>query len=174
MTPTFRGLSLCLAALAVVFSPVDAVALDDRVLTPAAAVELAISSAADGMPVMIQGEAIGEALMAPGNMRWVNILGGGTAIGVVVDARTAESIPSFGEYRQRGATVLVSGTLQSACDEHGGDLDVHATSFRIIDDGEAREHVIDPAKPVLAVGAIAVALALAWLYRRRRRRSFVI
>lgn len=161
-------------ALCVLAAP--AAALEPRVLTPAEAVTQALDSAdaaGEGLTVTVQGEAVGEALSAPGGRRWVNLYGDGTALGVVVSAREAESIPAFGEYRQRGATVRVTGTMRHGCDEHGGDLDLHATSVTVLDGGEELPHAIHPSKLWLALAALAVALLLWTRYAQLRRRLYL-
>jgi len=147
------------------------VPLTPGAMTPADAVELGLAQ--DGVEIVLQGEAIGEALAAPGGKRWVNLLGDAVAIGVVVDAKGAAEVTRFGEYRQRGATLLVRGRLNSACDDHGGDLDVHATSVRIIDAGHTSPHVVHPNKLLFAAAAAVAAMGLVAHYRRLRRRTFL-
>ncbi len=152
-------------------APLPEPPLTQGAVTPADAVRAGLAQ--DGAEMLVQGEAIGEALMAPGGKRWVNILGGGTAIGVVVEAEDARAIERFGEYGQRGSTLLVRGVVNSACDEHGGDLDMHATSVRVLDGGHATPHVVDPRRFVLAGSAAVSALILLLQYRRLRRRSYL-
>jgi hypothetical protein len=115
--------------------------------------------------VVFKGEAIGEALRAPGGSVWVNVLNG-TAIGVVVDRSLAETVGSWGDYRAVGDTVHVVGLFNVACDEHGGDMDVHATAFKVIEPGFQRLHSLDWYKGVIGL----VALAVAGLAARRSRR----
>lgn len=161
-------------ALCVLAAPASAQA--SEVLTPVEAVECALGSAdaaEEGVSVTVQGEAVGEALSAPGARRWVNLYGDGTALGVVVSERDAESIPAFGEYRRRGATVRATGTLRLGCDEHGGDLDLHASSVVVLDTGEELPHAVHPAKLWLALAALALALLLWVRYRQLRRRSYL-
>lgn len=137
-------------------------------LTPAEAVALALES--DGAPATVHGEALGEALAAPGGKRWVNIGREGTAIGVVMTAEQAAEVPRFGLYRQRGATLEVSGVLNSACDEHGGDLDLHADTVSVLDEGGAIVDPLHPGKLWLAGASATIALALWARYRQLRRR----
>lgn len=140
-------------------------------LSPAQAVELAIAADEEAVPAVVRGEALGEVLRAPGGRRWINILGEGVALGVVMDEDVADSVQRFGGYRQRGATLLVTGTLQRACSEHGGDLDMHATSVVVLDQGEEIPHAIHPAKLALAGVVLGLAGVLAVRYRHLRRRA---
>lgn len=140
------------------------------VLTPAEAVDLALSGDRDAVDIMVTGEAIGDVLSAPDGQRWVNILGEGVAVGLVVDAADAEKIPLLGRYGVRGATVRAQGTLHRACAEHGGDLDIHVATFEVFDEGETLERPLHPRKLGLAGAAIFVALALYWRYRMLRHR----
>lgn len=174
-----RWLALIMSCAVGLWSPVSAFALaplpqvplTQGALTPAQVVEIGL--ARDGVDVLVQGEALGEALVAPGGKRWVNILGDGTAVGVVLEAVDVEAIERFGEYRQRGSTLLVEGVVNSACDEHGGDLDVHATSVRIIDEGYSSPHAVHPLKLVFATLSAGLAMLLWWRYRRMRRLTYL-
>ncbi|MDZ4169272.1 MAG: hypothetical protein U1E26_06415 [Coriobacteriia bacterium] len=171
VTVMFALAITCIPAQAMAIKGVEPVAMTPGALTPAEAVELGLAQ--DGVRVVVQGEAIGEALSAPRGKRWLNLLGGGVAIGVVVEAEDAAAIERFGEYRQRGATVLVGGTLNSACDEHGGDLDIHASKIEILDQGESVPHALHPLKGALAAAVGIVALVLLAQYRRLKRRTYL-
>ena len=169
-------LAFLMLMLAQGVAPASVLAQEADVLTPPEAVAVALDSAdeaGDGVVVTVQGEAVGESLAAPDGLRWVNLLGDGTALGVVMSAREAAAIAAFGEYRQRGATVRVTGTLQRGCDEHGGDLDLHATSVVVLDVGKEIPHDVHPAKFWLALVALGVALVLWLRYLQLRRRLYL-
>ncbi len=119
----------------------------------------------DGALVVFTGEAIGEALRESEGGVWVNVLGG-SAIGVVVDRDLADAIDTWGDYLSTGDTVHVTGTFNVACDEHGGDMDVHAIALKIIDPGFPREHPVDWRKGLIGL----VGLVVAFLAVRRGRR----
>lgn len=141
----------------------------EQVLTPAEAVSSAVDL--DGREVVVEGEALGESLRAPDGMRWVNVLGGGTALGLVVTEEQAATIPSFGAYRMRGATIRAHGVLNAACDVHGGDLDLHADTLEVLDVGEEIPHSIHPLKLVFIVPVLLGVLLLGLRYRRLRKAS---
>lgn len=167
-----RRLIVTALCAALVLSVGTRAAGSPAVLTPAEAVALALES--DGAPATVRGEALGEALTAPGGKRWVNIGREGTALGVVMTAEQAASVPQFGLYRQRGATLEVSGVLNSACDEHGGDLDLHADTVSVLDEGGAIADPLHPGKLWLAGASAAVSLALWARYRQLRRRRHLV
>lgn len=124
----------------------------------------------DGRRVTLEGEALGETLRAQPGHRWVNVLDGQTAIGVVVTDDMAARVTRFGDWGTTGDRVRVSGTFNLACDDHGGDLDIHADSLSVVTPGERRDHPVLAWKAVvIGLGAPAAAI-LANAYRRRRRR----
>ena len=121
----------------------------------------------NGQLVVFTGEAIGEPLRAPGGKVWVNVLGG-SAIGVVADRSMADEVGTWGDYHNAGDTVHVTGTFNVACDEHGGDMDVHATALKVIDAGFPRAHPVDLRKGLIGLAGLVVAV-LAVLRGRRIR-----
>lgn len=133
---------------------------------------VALSLADDGLLVSLRGEAIGEALRSDDGFVWVNVLDGGTAVGVHVRRADAEAIDGFGEWRRTGAIVEVVGTVNIACPEHEGDFDIHARDFRVVMDSVPREHPLRPWKipAALAAGLTGSALLARLRYLRRRER----
>jgi hypothetical protein len=143
----------------------------------------------DGVVVSFAGEAIGEA-MRRGDMAWVHLnddayglsgpegaelSGSNSGIGVWVDAGLASRISRFASYRQHGDVVEVQGVFHAACPQHGGDMDLHADSLRILRSG------FEIARPVrrsrlAAAGGMASLAALLFaaqriLRSRRERRA---
>ncbi len=127
----------------------------------------------DGTMITVQGEAIGEHLRAMGGGRWVNILGDDVGLGIWVTDEMAEEIEYFGDYRHDGDIVRVTGILNVACEQHGGEFDVHARDFEIVERGGPREHDIQPLKGLIGIAGLAVAFGLWRHYVRRRDRRLV-
>jgi hypothetical protein len=101
----------------------------------------------DGITVTFTGEAIGEALRR-GGLAWIHL-----------------HVDSDGD------VVEVVGVFNAACPEHGGDMDIHASTLRIVRPGHRVPHVVSRSR-ILGAGAMALATALAfgaWLLVRRRR-----
>ncbi len=124
----------------------------------------------DGKTVRFSGEAIGEALRAGGDSRWLNVLEGAVAIGVFTSQAGVEGIDGYGYWGRTGSIVEITGVYNVACEQHGGDLDVHATGIRVLRDSVPRSHPVHPAKALAALFAAGVAAALVVRYRSVRRR----
>jgi len=161
-----RSLATVLLVLAVIVSPALAMAAEPVYDTTGP--EIASSgSGLDGAIVRFEGEVVSEPLFGGQGHVWVNVLSEGTAIGVwMPDEMTAE-IEVFGRYSHTGDIVRVTGRLSEACDEHGGDLDVHAESLELIERGERREHAVEWWK--LGVGLVGLVVAYAGWRRMRRK-----
>ena len=134
---------------------------------------VAIDRSQDGNVVIVEGEAIGEHLRARGGGRWVNILGDDVGLGIWVTDVMAEGIEYFGDHRHDGDILRVVGTVNIACDQHGGEFDVHAESLTVIASGGVREQEIEPLKGIIGVAGMAVAFLLWRLYRQRRDRRML-
>lgn len=107
----------------------------------------------DGVVVTIEAEAIGEVLER-GEFAWVNINDGTNAIGVYVPIDEAKKIAYFGDYQHTGDTLRFSAVFHNACVEHGGEMDLHASSITIVNVGSLRNHPIDSLK-VIVFGFLA-------------------
>jgi len=104
----------------------------------------------NGQEVTIQGEAIGES-MKRGNNSWININDGTNAIGIWLDRDIAEEILFYGNYKCKGDTVKITGIFNRACKEHGGEADLHSSSFEIVKNGYEVKELISPVKIIIAV-----------------------
>jgi hypothetical protein len=118
----------------------------------------------DQQTVIIQAEAIGEVLER-GDHAWINVNDGGNAIGVYLTIDQAKQIKVFGGYANIGDTVKIIGTFNRACIEHGGEMDIHATSITVIKSGQPTTHEVSSLKFVMSI--ILLTIALAGLYLRR-------
>lgn len=152
----------------VLAAPVTAVAAQPDPLSPAEVVE--IERGLDGTVVVLEGEAIGEALRGDDTHVWVNVLGDGTAVGIWIPRTQADEIEFYGDHRHDGDIVGVSGVVNIACDEHSGEFDIHADTFEVLSVGFERTTSISPWKGI--VGAIGILLFLAeWrLFRMLKER----
>jgi hypothetical protein len=132
-------------------------------------------SAWNGRIIGFTGEAIGEA-MRRGTMAWIHLnddaygladAGAGVTlagfnggIGVWADADDASLISLFGDYRHHGDLVEVVGTFNAACPLHGGDMDIHATSLRIVRPGYTAVQLIRPSRMIAAAILAGLTLGL--------------
>ena len=140
----------------------------------------------NGRIIAFTGEAIGEA-MVRGKMAWVHLnddaymwknieegaqLGGyNSGHAVWIPADLAIKIRSFGDFKHEGDVVKIVGIFNAACPEHGGDMDIHASTLDIVRVGHPVHHVVNSARAIAAGVLLALALSL---YRLRiviRRRG---
>jgi len=125
----------------------------------------------NGKTVTIEGEAIGE-MLPRGDCAWVNVNDGTNAIGVWMPLADAKKIGVYGDYHHTGDTLRVTGTFSRDCAEHGGDVDIHSVSVRLVKAGGEVEHPVSGGKKAAAAGLSAAALlaALFCLGPHARRR----
>jgi hypothetical protein len=102
---------------------------------------------------------------------WINVLSNGVGIGVYAPEALVSGIGDFGHYDRTGEMLRVTGTFNEGCDQHGGDLDLHAGSIERIAAAEARSHEIGWWKLWLGIVALSCALGVWGLSRWRMRRS---
>lgn len=124
----------------------------------------------DGKQVAIKGEVIKEAMMR-GDYAWINVSDGSNAIGVWVKASEINKLSIYGDYNHKGDTVEVTGTFHRDCNEHGGDMDIHANSMKVISKGEAVSHIIavDRIKTAVLLSFVTISLFIAYLRRRFKK-----
>ena len=140
----------------------------------------------NGKSVTFHGEAIGE-VMVRGEYAWIHLnddaymvrnveegakLGGyNSGMAVWVPASLTKGIDTYGDYQHEGSIVEVAGVFNGACKEHGGDMDIHATSLKVLRAGHA---VTDPVPAWKAALALVLAALAALLFALERRyRPFV-
>lgn len=139
----------------------------------------------DGRTVTFVGEAVGEA-MDRGDGTWLHlnddgyahasIPHGGEAAGynsgqaVFAERSLAAAVKVFGDHRHRGDLVEVTGVFNTACTEHGGDMDIHVSELRVLSPGATIIEPLDTRKlALLVLGGAMAALAIAVYMRRRNR-----
>ncbi len=110
----------------------------------------------DKQTITIEAEVIGEVLER-GDHAWLNVNDQTNAIGVYLPSEMTKDLTKFGDYNNIGDTVRVTGVFSRNCVEHGGELDIHATSITIIKKGFATKHPLTQWKFLIALifGSIA-------------------
>ena len=121
----------------------------------------------DGTSIVYTGEVVGDILYR-GDHAWLAVSDGSNTIGVYVSAEQAETISSVGGYGKRGDTIRVEGVFHRACAEHGGDMDIHAESLRILAVGGVVQTSLSRLVRVLAMLLPLPAAALLFLVWKRR------
>lgn len=137
----------------------------------------------DGKVVTLQGEAVGD-LMVRGQHAWItvnddrysnrSIEEGGelvgmsnSGIGVWVNAEDGRRVEIYGGYKYKGSVVRVTGVFHRACEQHGGDTDIHADTVVVLQKGYPFSH---PFKWMELLTVIVLAGAILVLWRLLRAR----
>jgi len=139
----------------------------------------------NGKTVTFHGEAIGE-VMVRDTYAWIHLnddgymeknveegaalTGYNSGMAIWVPAELTKQIDTYGDYKHEGTIVEITGVFNAACKEHGGDMDIHATTLRILRVGHPVVDPIAPWKVWLALALIAVAVGLWRLDRMTRNR----
>lgn len=141
----------------------------------------------DGKVVTVRGEAIGD-LMVRGTHAWITVNDDEYAIrslqehgnfrglsnmgiGVWVPESEGRKIEVFGGYKNKGSTVRLTGIFHRACDQHGGDTDIHADRVDVLVQGHPFRMRLDRPELIMVVVLGIVIAGLFSLYRSRQRRS---
>ncbi len=88
----------------------------------------------DGSEVSMTVEMIGD-VMSRGEFAWVNGLDSTGAMGFWIPSDQASKVKVLGNGKFKGDTVRISGIFHRACQEHGGDMDIHVSYLAIIKPG---------------------------------------
>lgn len=124
------------------------------------------AKALDGQKVTVQGEAVGEP-MNRGDYSWVNINDGTNAIGVWLSKSEAAKIKHYGNYKNKGDVVKITGIFNRACKEHGGEADLHADSIELTAEGQHIKEQITSGK-LIATGILTSGALLFLVYFFKR------
>jgi len=128
-------LKLKISILFIIFTIVSSISYGKNIIYSSKVI-IDSSEQLNGQEIKYQGEAIGDILYRNNKENgWVNINDGTNAIGVWMNKEQLEKINTLGKYQTKGDIVLVTGKINSACEEHGGDLDIHATEIEIVENG---------------------------------------
>jgi hypothetical protein len=122
----------------------------------------------DGQQVEISGELIGD-VMIRGSYAWISILDEGTAISAWIQKSKLPSDINIGRYEKTGDIVRLQGIFHRACQEHGGDLDIHAETLALVSKGAPVNHPIDKGMILISLTLLAMGVILTLAWRRRER-----
>ncbi len=139
----------------------------------------------DGKTVTFRGEAIAQR-MVRGDKAWIHLNDDGyylknveegsglhgfnTGMPVWLPADLTNEIATYGDYKHEGEVVEVRGTFNAACAQHGGDMDIHATTLQRIIPGRRAIDQVRVWKVALAIVVSLLALIL-WQVERRSTRT---
>jgi len=125
----------------------------------------------DQQTVSYFGEVVGEVMIRK-DYAWINVYDGSGAIGIWSPAGLVKNIMFGGSYKYRGDRIVVTGVLNRACRQHGGDLDIHAQEISIIKRGHEIYRPFNRSRFKLAIVLSGISLILLGLnlYLKKKRR----
>ena len=85
----------------------------------------------------------------------------------VAPFQMSDAIKTYGGFKTNGDVVRVSGVFHAACKEHGGDMDIHATSLQRVSDGLPIKHPVLAWKVLVACAMVLLAAAM-WVLNKRK------
>ena len=116
--------------------------------------------------VVIEAEVILEVLERD-DYAWLNVNDGTNAIGIYLSIEMTKDLNVFGDYNHKGDIVLVKGVFSRNCDEHGGEIDIHATSLTIVKEGYKTEHDVSEWKFIVAIISFTSSIIVFLIYRSK-------
>ncbi len=132
--------------------------------------------------VTFQGEVIGD-VMRRGDFAWINVnddayqrrnveegqklVGYNSGQSVWVPSSLVEQIQFVGGYDASGDIVRVTGIFRNACPEHGGDMDIHASTLSLVTPGHVVAHPFDFVRLLVAIAL----LVTGWLFYGANKRA---
>lgn len=122
----------------------------------------------DGKKTVYTGEVIGD-ILSRGEYSWLNVSDGSNAVGVWVQSDVISAIDMLGGYTSHGDTIRITGVFNRACPAHGGDMDIHAASIDIVQEGYAVSHNIPGWKFIIGPVLLGAALLFLILILRKRK-----
>ncbi len=122
----------------------------------------------DGKQITVEGEAIGEA-MERGSFSWVNINDQSNALGIWMPNEDADKIKFYGDYKHLGDEIRVTGIFNRACEQHGGDMDIHSATVEVLSSGKLIEVKVNPVKTYLAILLSVITLIISGVYLKALR-----
>jgi hypothetical protein len=104
----------------------------------------------DGQTVTVTAEAIGEK-MEREDGTWVNVNDMSNAIGIWMPTKEANRITTFGNYKEKGDTLEITGVFYRVCKEHGGESDIHLISMKVLKTGEIVQNKVTMTKLIVTI-----------------------
>lgn len=126
------------------------------------------SKTLDQQTVIIEAEVILEVLER-GDMAWLNVNDGTNAIGVYLPIEMTKQLDSFGDHQNQGDLVRIEAVFYRNCPEHGGEMDLHAKSLSVIEEGFAIDRPISTWKFSFAIVSFTLSMFSLWMYRTFRK-----
>lgn len=120
----------------------------------------------NGRIVEYKGEVV-TAVIRRGAHSWINVNDGLNAIGVWCDASSVNDVEFTGSYRFKGDIVEVKGIFHRACPIHGGELDIHAGSVRVIERGHIVRHSVSMRLITSSAVLFLILFATVAVFRKR-------
>ncbi|MFH1189856.1 MAG: DNA-binding protein [Candidatus Omnitrophota bacterium] len=120
----------------------------------------------DGTVVAYKGEIV-AAIMKRGDHAWANLKDGYNTIGVWCETASLGGVRTFGNYKNEGDILQVTGVFHRACPEHGGELDIHADTVRIEAPGFPIQELISMKRVDFAIAFFILALLSVFMLRKR-------
>jgi len=122
----------------------------------------------DNQAIIIEAEVILEVLERD-DFAWINVNDGSNAIGVYLPIEMTQELKYFGDYNHVGDTVRIEGIFSRNCEEHGGEIDIHATSLKIIAPGYLVEKNVSPWKFIGAFIGFTLSVIALFAYRNSKK-----
>lgn len=127
----------------------------------------------DGQVVTIQGEVIGEK-MNRGDYSWININDGSNVIGLWLSNSETDKIHYYGDYKNSGDVIEVTGIFYKACKEHGGEPDLHVTGIHIVKDGYKVIEQLSGNKIISSIVLSIITMVIAFVFFKVKKRINMI
>jgi len=180
-----RGLQLIATCAALVFALAPSAFAQPAVSpnTPSSGDLVAEPRLWDGDSVTFTGEVITEA-QERGDYAWIHVnddayylknieegapLGGyNSGHAIWLPTALTKQISYYGDFKHEGDVVQAVGTFNAACGQHGGDMDIHATSLKIVTVGRPVREAFSIPKMFAAIGLMVLGLGLGWASRRQQ------
>jgi len=131
---------------------------------------LADPKAYDGLEITIEGEAIGEP-MVRGNVVWVSLYDSNTAVSALLPVDAAREISRYGDWKQTGDLVRISGVFKVMNPAQGGETHLDGHRVERVKSGSSRPHPIAPERLASAVILSLLSGAAGWMALRKHVRA---